>query len=222
MRLRIDDLPAEQIRAALSIDPTELPFEEALAIEDFLDRIGGIENWRCWPCRCSNRWKAAALRRPEHRRRGTSPSASEGRGIRAPQKQIVAGMRRLPSADYGAPGACLLHGLLGRPLRPAVSRRWRPHRSRWPAGPPTGLSPVSGLRLPRPRAHRRPVWTSFARCGAAPDLAGAGPRVGGLASSGLAFFATFFFAIVVSLCRVAQAQRALPEFSKYSNIRPGD
>jgi hypothetical protein len=28
----------------LSIDPTELPFEEALAIEDFLDRIGGIEN----------------------------------------------------------------------------------------------------------------------------------------------------------------------------------
>jgi hypothetical protein len=44
MQLRIDDLPAEQIRAALSIDPTELPFEEALAIEDFLDRIGGIEN----------------------------------------------------------------------------------------------------------------------------------------------------------------------------------
>ena len=32
MQLRIDDLPAEQIRAALSIDPTELPFEEALAI----------------------------------------------------------------------------------------------------------------------------------------------------------------------------------------------
>jgi hypothetical protein len=44
MPLRIDNLPAEQIRAALSIDPTELPFEEALAIEDFLDRIGGIEN----------------------------------------------------------------------------------------------------------------------------------------------------------------------------------
>jgi hypothetical protein len=44
MPLRIDDLPAEQIRAALSVDPTELPFQEALAIEDFLDRIGGIEN----------------------------------------------------------------------------------------------------------------------------------------------------------------------------------
>lgn len=44
MRLRIDDLPADQIEAALSVDPAELPPEEALAIEDFIRRIGGPAN----------------------------------------------------------------------------------------------------------------------------------------------------------------------------------
>ena len=40
----LDNLPAEQIRAALSFDPEELSEEEAFAIRDFLQRIGGLEN----------------------------------------------------------------------------------------------------------------------------------------------------------------------------------
>ena len=46
MRLRIDDLPADELQAALSVDPTELPQEEADAIKDFLRRIGGLANAR--------------------------------------------------------------------------------------------------------------------------------------------------------------------------------
>jgi len=44
MALRIDDLPAEQLQAALAVDRDELPEEEAQAIEEFLARIGGWEN----------------------------------------------------------------------------------------------------------------------------------------------------------------------------------
>ena len=44
MQWRIDSLPADQIRAALSVDLDELPEEEAFAIEDFIQRIGGREN----------------------------------------------------------------------------------------------------------------------------------------------------------------------------------
>lgn len=44
MALRIDDLPAEQLQAALAVDRDELPAEEALAIEEFVARIGGREN----------------------------------------------------------------------------------------------------------------------------------------------------------------------------------
>lgn len=44
MALRIDDLPAEQLQAALAVDRDELPEEEARAIEEFLARIGGWEN----------------------------------------------------------------------------------------------------------------------------------------------------------------------------------
>jgi len=44
MRSRIDDLPAEQLRAALMVNLEELPAEEAYAIQDFIQRIGGREN----------------------------------------------------------------------------------------------------------------------------------------------------------------------------------
>ena len=44
MALRIDDLPAEQIQAALTVDPDELPDAEALAIREFVERIGGRAN----------------------------------------------------------------------------------------------------------------------------------------------------------------------------------
>lgn len=44
MACRIDDLPAEQLRAALMVDLEELPAEEAYAIQDFIERIGGREN----------------------------------------------------------------------------------------------------------------------------------------------------------------------------------
>ena len=44
MAPRIDNLPAEELKAALSVDPAELPEEEALAVEDFVRRIGGREN----------------------------------------------------------------------------------------------------------------------------------------------------------------------------------
>jgi hypothetical protein len=44
MWLRIDSLSTDELRAALSVDLNELPEEEAFAIRDFVDRIGGIEN----------------------------------------------------------------------------------------------------------------------------------------------------------------------------------
>jgi hypothetical protein len=44
MPLRIDDMPAEQIEALLASDSDELPEHEALALEDFIHRIGGREN----------------------------------------------------------------------------------------------------------------------------------------------------------------------------------
>jgi len=44
MARRIDNLPATELRLALSVDPNELSEEEALAVEDFLRRIGGREN----------------------------------------------------------------------------------------------------------------------------------------------------------------------------------
>lgn len=44
MPLRIDNLPAEEIAAALAVDPDELPKREGLAIKDFIERIGGREN----------------------------------------------------------------------------------------------------------------------------------------------------------------------------------
>jgi hypothetical protein len=44
MEHRIDNLPASELRLALSVDPTELPEEEGLAVEEFISRIGGREN----------------------------------------------------------------------------------------------------------------------------------------------------------------------------------
>jgi hypothetical protein len=44
MAFQIDNLPADQLRMALSVAPAELPEEEALAVEDFIRRIGGREN----------------------------------------------------------------------------------------------------------------------------------------------------------------------------------
>jgi len=44
MWLRIDSLSADELRAALSVDLDELTEEEAFAIRDFVDRIGGIDN----------------------------------------------------------------------------------------------------------------------------------------------------------------------------------
>ena len=41
---RIDDLPAGEIMAALSVDLDELPPEEACAVRDFIERIGGRRN----------------------------------------------------------------------------------------------------------------------------------------------------------------------------------
>ena len=44
MALQIDNLPAAQLRLALSVAPAELFEEEALAVKDFIRRIGGREN----------------------------------------------------------------------------------------------------------------------------------------------------------------------------------
>lgn len=44
MPFHIDDLPAEQIKAALALDTGQLPEDRAWAIQDFLERIGGREN----------------------------------------------------------------------------------------------------------------------------------------------------------------------------------
>jgi hypothetical protein len=44
MPFRLDDLPAEKIRAALALDVDKLPDGEASIIQDFIQRIGGREN----------------------------------------------------------------------------------------------------------------------------------------------------------------------------------
>ena len=44
MAFQIDNLPADQLRTALSVRLDELPEEEALAVRDFIRRIGGREN----------------------------------------------------------------------------------------------------------------------------------------------------------------------------------
>ncbi len=44
MAFQIDNLPADQLRLTLSVAMAELPEEEALAVEDFIRRIGGREN----------------------------------------------------------------------------------------------------------------------------------------------------------------------------------
>ena len=42
--IRIQDLDADLIKAALSGDGTDISHEQAAAISDFIDSIGGIEN----------------------------------------------------------------------------------------------------------------------------------------------------------------------------------
>jgi hypothetical protein len=44
MAFQIDNLPADQLRMALSVNLEELPEKEALAVRDFIRRIGGREN----------------------------------------------------------------------------------------------------------------------------------------------------------------------------------
>jgi uncharacterized protein (DUF2267 family) len=44
MNLRIEDLPADELRMALSVDPNDLPPHEARALRDFIARIGGEAN----------------------------------------------------------------------------------------------------------------------------------------------------------------------------------
>jgi hypothetical protein len=44
MAPRIDNLPAEELKMALSVHPDELLEEEAVAVENFIRRIGGREN----------------------------------------------------------------------------------------------------------------------------------------------------------------------------------
>lgn len=44
MVLRLDNLPAEEILAALITDPRDLLDEERFAVNDFIERIGGREN----------------------------------------------------------------------------------------------------------------------------------------------------------------------------------
>jgi hypothetical protein len=44
MAFQIDNLPADQLRMALSVNLYELPEEEALAVRDFIRRIGGRQN----------------------------------------------------------------------------------------------------------------------------------------------------------------------------------
>ena len=44
MTLRIDDLPTDQLRLAISTASDELPEEATLAVTDFICRIGGREN----------------------------------------------------------------------------------------------------------------------------------------------------------------------------------
>jgi hypothetical protein len=44
MTPQIDDLSADELRLVLSVDPDELPEEEALAVAYFIERIGGREN----------------------------------------------------------------------------------------------------------------------------------------------------------------------------------
>jgi hypothetical protein len=44
MTPQLDYLPASGLRVALTVNTDELPEEEALAIQDFIERIGGREN----------------------------------------------------------------------------------------------------------------------------------------------------------------------------------
>jgi len=44
MARRIDDLPAGELKALLETDPDEVSESVSRAIEDFVQRIGGIEN----------------------------------------------------------------------------------------------------------------------------------------------------------------------------------
>lgn len=44
MVLRLDNLPADTILAALTTDPRDLLDEERFAVNDFIERIGGREN----------------------------------------------------------------------------------------------------------------------------------------------------------------------------------
>jgi hypothetical protein len=44
MMPQIDHLPASELRFVLTINPEQLPQDEALAVRDFIERIGGREN----------------------------------------------------------------------------------------------------------------------------------------------------------------------------------
>ena len=44
MTPQIDHLPAGELKFALSANVDELPEKEALAVKDFIERIGGREN----------------------------------------------------------------------------------------------------------------------------------------------------------------------------------
>jgi hypothetical protein len=43
---RIDDLPARELQAILSLEPQHMPDDAAIAVRDFIERIGGMENAR--------------------------------------------------------------------------------------------------------------------------------------------------------------------------------
>jgi len=44
MPLSVDRLSAEQLKALLTIDPDDLPEQDASAVRDFVERIGGRPN----------------------------------------------------------------------------------------------------------------------------------------------------------------------------------
>lgn len=44
MPFRIEDVPAERIKAVLAFGTDNLPKEEVSAVKDFIERIGGNEN----------------------------------------------------------------------------------------------------------------------------------------------------------------------------------
>ncbi len=41
---RIDSLPARELQAILSLKPQQMPDDAAIAVRDFIERIGGMEN----------------------------------------------------------------------------------------------------------------------------------------------------------------------------------